>query len=198
MVTAQTLNRWLAALTQQFAQQEDYLNQLDGQAGDGDHGTTLLRGLTAAAQTLADPLEPGPQLTAFGAALRRSAGGASGPLFASLFLEMGKVATTDGLSLEQLAEALEKTAQTITRLGKAQVGDRTLLDALVPAAQALRSGGGLPGMVQAAQQGLQATATMLARKGRAQYVNQGQVNSPDAGAQSLTLMLQELLEASQP
>ncbi len=197
MVTPQTLHRWLAALPQLFAAQEGQLNRLDGQAGDGDHGTTLLRGLTAAAQSLVVQDTPAQQLAAFGAALRRSAGGASGPLFASLFLEMGKVATTDGLSLEQLAEALENAAQTITRLGKAQVGDRTLLDALVPAAQALRRGEGLPGMVQAAQQGLEATASMQARKGRAQYVNQGQVNSPDAGAQSLTLMLQALWEASQ-
>ncbi len=197
-----TLRKWILALPAVFVANLERLNALDAKAGDGDHGTTILRGVSGSAEAIQAIPEASAKtlLSTAGSALRRSAGGASGPLFSSLFLELGKVALEDGLDRTGFIDGLHNTAATISRLGKAQPGDRTMLDALVPAMEAAQSCAELPeallAATEAAHKGVEATASMLARKGRAQYVNAGQVNSPDAGATSVALMLQALKEVA--
>lgn len=197
-----TLRQWILALPGAFEANLERLNALDAQAGDGDHGTTILRGVKAAAGAV-EALREIPAhavLAAAGSALRRSAGGAAGPLFSSLFLELGKVAAEDGVDRQGLVSGLEAAAAMVSRLGKAQAGDRTMLDALVPAIVAAQGqsdlSSALRAAAEAAQQGAEATAAMTARKGRAQFVNAGQVNSPDAGAASVALMLTTLWEVA--
>lgn len=197
-----TLRQWILALPGAFEANLERLNALDAQAGDGDHGTTILRGVKAAAGAV-EALRETPAnavLAAAGSALRRSAGGASGPLFSSLFLELGKVAGEDGVDGQGLVSGLEGAAAMVSRLGKAQAGDRTMLDALVPAVVAARGqvdlSSALKAAAEAAHRGVEATATMAARKGRAQFVNAGQVNSPDAGAASVALLLKTLWEVA--
>lgn len=199
---AQMLRQWILALPEVFAAQLEQLNSLDAKAGDGDHGSTILRGVRAAAEAVNGLSENNAKtvLSTAGSALRRSAGGASGPLFSSLLLELAKTTREEGLELAGLLEGLSNTIATVSRLGKAQPGDRTMLDALAPALEAAQNqadlSGALLAAVQGAQRGVEATASMTARKGRAQFVNAGQVSSPDAGATSVALMLQTLQEVA--
>lgn len=193
------IRRWVLTLPLAFEANLERLNSLDAQAGDGDHGSTILRGVRAAAEAV-EPLASESAKTLLetaGATFRRRAGGASGPLFSSLLLELGRAAK-DSLDLPGFIAGLEGAAALVMRLGKTQLGDRTLLDALVPAAVAARGQSDLEEAlrhaVEAAEAGVVATASMTARKGRAQFVNAGQVNSPDAGAVSIALMLKTLLE----
>lgn len=201
-LSSQMLRQWILALPEVFEAHLEQLNTLDAKAGDGDHGTTILRGVRAAAEAVEALTESDAKtvLSTAGSALRRSAGGASGPLFSSLFLELSKTASEDGLELSELVSGLSNTAATITRLGKAQPGDRTMLEAMLPAVEAARGqttlSSALVSAADAATKGVEATATMTARKGRAQFVNAGQVNSPDAGATSVALMLQTLQEVA--
>ena len=193
-----TLRQWVLELPIVFEANLDRLNTLDAKAGDGDHGTTMLRGLRAAAEAVEGLGENNARaiLEAAGTNLRRAAGGASGPLFSSLFLELGKAADDDRLDLEGFNNGLTAASVMISKLGKAASGDRTMLDALIPAVQAARASSHLENAlahaVSAAQDGVTATATMLARKGRARNVNGGHVEGPDAGATSILLILETL------
>ncbi len=196
-----TLRHWLLELPHVFEANLESLNQLDAKAGDGDHGTTMLRGLRASAQAI-DGLNGDnarTMLETAGTNLRRAAGGASGPLFSSLFLELGKVAEDDGLDLEGFTSGLSAAIAMIVKLGKAASGDRTMLDALMPAAEAAQTSSNtdvltdvFKNVVNAARGGMTATASMVARKGRARNVNAGHVESPDAGATSILLILETL------
>lgn len=196
------LRAWILALPGVFGANLERLNALDARAGDGDHGTTILRGLKAAAEAVGGVPSHDAKaiLLAAGSALRRSAGGASGPLFSCLFLELAKTSGEDGLELAGFASGLANTAAAVSRLGKAQPGDRTMLDAIAPALEAAQSQPDLSRAIAAAAasalKGVEATASMTARKGRAQFVNAGQVGSPDAGAASVALMLQTLREVA--
>ena len=201
MVTLETatLRRWIEALPTTFEANLEQLNALDARAGDGDHGTTMLRGLQAAAKALeglSGSLDARLILKTAGLAFRRAAGGASGPLFSSLLLELAKMAQEDGLDLAGLVTGLTNTISSVIKLGKAQAGDRTMLDALIPATEAARAATALKAALEAAVQsaglGVTATATMVAQKGRARNVNAGRVESPDAGATSVQLMLETL------
>jgi dihydroxyacetone kinase-like protein len=159
----------LARLVTHFAALEDTLNALDAVAGDGDHGTTMLRGLRAAADA-ADPV----------VAFRTAAGGASGSLFAQVLAAL--IAHNGG---EPLPVALSRAATRIGAIGQARPGDRTMLDALLPAAAA-------PDVMaaeQAARAGAEATRAMPARRGRARHVEGAGLGHVDAGAMSVAEML---------
>lgn len=160
----------LDRLAARFAELEDALNALDAAAGDGDHGTTILRGLRAAATAEADPI----------AAFRRAAGGASGSLFAQVLSAV--LAIRDGAAP---GPALAAAAQRISTLGQARAGDRTMLDALMPASEATD----LMGAAAAAKRGAETTAGMTARRGRARYVEGAGQGHVDAGARSVAEIL---------
>lgn len=156
----------LDALVERFETMEAYLNGLDAATGDGDHGATMLKGLRAAA---ADP-------DAAAKAFRRAAGGASGSLFAVLI---------EALEQDDHVAALAGAAEKITALGQAQPGDKTMLDALIPA-----SGAASPlEAAMAAAIGRDTTKAMAARRGRAKHVEGAGVGHVDAGATSVAEML---------
>jgi dihydroxyacetone kinase-like protein len=161
----------VARLAARFAALEDELNALDAVAGDGDHGTTMLRGLRAALGA-DDPV----------AAFRSAAGGASGSLFAQLLAAL--IAHQAG---ETLPDALTRAAARIGAIGQAKPGDRTMLDALVPASQAADP-------LAAARAGAEATRAMPARRGRARHVEGAGLGHMDAGARSVVEMLAVLAE----
>jgi len=165
-----------ARLATHFSGLEDLLNVLDAAAGDGDHGTTMLRGLRAAA---ADAEH---QVTAF----RAAAGGASGSLFAQVLAALLKLEAGAAPGPE-----LDLAAQRIAQIGQAKAGDRTMLDALIPAARA----DSLTAALAAAEAGAAATALMPARKGRARYVEGAGLGHIDAGAQSVVEMLRVLMQS---
>lgn len=169
---------FFTSLVTRFEGLEDHLNKLDAETGDGDHGTTVLKGLRAAAE--ADDNA--------GKAFRKAAGGASGSLFG---LVVGALESAiDGTV--PLGAALSKAAERIGQMGQARAGDKTMLDALLPAAGA---GADPQAAATAARQGAQATRDMAAKRGRAKYVEGAGVGHLDAGAVSVAEMLDEYANA---
>lgn len=163
----------LAALLARFTALEADLNALDAAAGDGDHGSTILRGLRAAAGAAVGADDP---VVAF----RTATGGASGSLFAHVLAAL--IAHQGG---EALGPALARAAQRIGAVGQAKPGDRTMLDALIPASRAADAAGA----ARAAAEGAAATADMTARRGRARHVEGAGMGHVDAGARSVAEML---------
>ena len=172
---------FFSTLAGRFRELEQPLNALDAATGDGDHGAAMRRGLEAAAAA-----DPGTAAQAFGGA----AGGASGTLFGALAggLEAALAGEKD------LPSALAHAAERIEKLGMAKQGDKTMLDALIPAAEAAGAapnGDAAHAAAEAARRGAEATARMTARRGRARYVENGGVGHGDAGATSVAEMLSE-------
>ena len=170
---------FFSGLARRFRALEQPLNAMDAAIGDGDHGTAMHRGLEAVAAA-----EPGAAAQAF----RGAAGGASGALFGALIGGIESVLA----GRRDLPSALTHAAGQITKLGMAKRGDKTMLDALIPAAEAA---GGAPhgeaaqAAAEAAREGAAATAAMAARRGRARYVENGGVGHRDAGARSVAEIL---------
>lgn len=163
----------LAACVARFEALEAELNTLDAAAGDGDHGTTILKGLRAA--EAAERAGEAPDV-----AFRKAAGGASGGLFAAV---IGALLRID--AGEPPGAALGAAARRIAMLGQAKPGDKTMLDALLPAAEALS----LADAAAAAEAGRQATAAMEARRGRARHVEGAGRGHVDPGAASVAELL---------
>ena len=179
------------------------LAALDRAIGDGDHGANLRRGFDAVA-------ELGPELEAmpWGAALQKAGmtlvmkvGGASGPLYGSLLMGIGKSLSggpqSDVPSLSEIADALEAGVDMVRKRGKSDAGEKTMLDVLVPVCEALRDGlsHSLPvplllgGLSEAADRGLQSTRPLQARKGRASYLGERSIGHLDPGARSSQLIV---------
>jgi dihydroxyacetone kinase len=185
-----------------IAEAEDRLAEVDSVAGDGDHGRGMVRGLEAAVTAARDVVTRGGGLgTALGAAgdlWCEQAGGTSGVLWGSALRAAGTtLGDSDGLTPERLAAATEAFTQTLSRLGKAQVGDKTMLDAAVPFtetfAAALRAGtstgAALSLAADAAVAGAEATSSLLPKMGRARPHAAKSLGHPDAGALSLSLLV---------
>ena len=176
-----------------------YLTKLDSEIGDGDHGTNMHRGFQAALERLegADPSTPADALKAVSMALISKVGGAAGPLYGTAFLRASTALQgKDEVSAEDAAEALEAALGGIKQRGKAEVGDKTIVDALEPAAEAAKgavSDGSaaavLRAAAEAAKEGAESTVPLTARKGRASYLGQRAAGHQDPGATSTYLLL---------
>ncbi|MFE6780899.1 dihydroxyacetone kinase subunit DhaL [Streptomyces sp. NPDC057680] len=194
---ADFLVRWLAAVAEAVDREADRLTELDSAIGDADHGANLRRGFAAVTETLAEdpPATPGAVLTAAGRQLISTVGGASGPLYGTLLRRTGKtLGDEERVTREQLAEALGSGVAAVSQLGGAQVGDKTMLDALTPAVEALRESFGAGRA--AAQEGALATVPLRARKGRASYLGERSVGHQDPGATSSALLFAALDETA--
>ncbi|MFV6026272.1 dihydroxyacetone kinase subunit DhaL [Streptomyces sp. NPDC056264] len=194
---ADFLVRWLAAVAEAVDRDADRLTELDSAIGDADHGANLRRGFAAVTETLAKdpPTTPGAVLTAAGRQLISTVGGASGPLYGTLLRRTGKTLGDDErVTREQLAEALGSGVAAVSQLGGAQVGDKTMLDALTPAVEALRESFGAGRA--AAEEGALATVPLRARKGRASYLGERSVGHQDPGATSSELLFAALDETA--
>jgi dihydroxyacetone kinase-like protein len=196
---------WIRAFAAAVAENKDYLTELDSAIGDADHGTNMNRGM----QAVLAKLEAGGQddvgalLKTVGMTLISTVGGASGPLYGTLFLQMGSSAAgKSDLSGEDWAAALAAGLAGVQRRGKAELGDKTMIDALAPAVEALRSslaGGGaadeaLRRSAEAARDGMTATIPLVARKGRASYLGERSADHQDPGATSSWLLLRTAAE----
>ncbi|MFK7878987.1 DAK2 domain-containing protein [Roseobacter sp.] len=171
------------ALKARFAAEADRLNALDAAIGDGDHGATMLRGLTKAVAA-----EKSKRAKAF----MRASGGASGTLFGLILLEIEAHLETGA----PLHAGLSKTCERICDLGEVAKGDKSLVDALNPAIAALEAGD-MHAAIQAAKDGRDSTKDLRARRGRAQYVENGGRGHLDPGAVSVVFFLETLNEVSQ-
>jgi dihydroxyacetone kinase-like protein len=197
-ITSTSVREWIHAFADGVAERRTELTQLDTAIGDGDHGTNMDRGMRKAVEKLdaqsGDDI--GALLKTVGMALVSSVGGAAGPLYGTLFLQLGTAsAGREELDLEGWTAALDAAVTGVQSRGKAQPGDKTMIDALVPALEALRDAGGedlataLRRSADAAEEGMNATTPLEARKGRASYLGPRSVGHQDPGATSAHLLL---------
>ncbi|MEU1709878.1 dihydroxyacetone kinase subunit DhaL [Streptomyces sp. NPDC005706] len=197
MLDAEFFRRWMTATAASVEREADRLTALDSAIGDADHGSNMQRGFRAVVSALEKetPDTPGAVLTLAGRLLISTVGGASGPLYGTLLRRTGKaLGDAAEVSEEQLAEALRAGVDGVMALGKAEPGDKTMIDALVPAVDAL--GDGFAAARSAAEEGAVATTPLQARKGRASYLGQRSIGHQDPGATSSALLIAGLGEAA--
>ncbi|MFI5685223.1 dihydroxyacetone kinase subunit DhaL [Streptomyces sp. NPDC051636] len=197
MLDADFFRRWMTATAASVDREAERLTALDSPIGDADHGSNLQRGFTAVRAALEKeaPGTPGAVLTLAGRQLISTVGGAAGPLYGTLLRRTGKaLGDAAEVSEEQLAEALRAGVDGVMALGGAAPGDKTMIDALVPAVDALRDGFAAAGA--AAEEGARATTPLQARKGRASYLGERSIGHQDPGATSSALLVAALAEAA--
>ena len=189
----------LDAVAAAIIAQKDYLTDLDRQIADGDHGINMTRGFQAAmdaVEEMDDTTKPGPVLETIGKAFIHNVGGAAGPLYGTGFIKATAVCDENTkLNVASFEKLLGAAIAGIEKRGHAKKGDKTMLDALIPAARALEEalstgrGDALSAMVTAAQQGAENTASMVSRRGRASYLGDRAKGTMDAGAVAVSLWL---------
>ena len=213
---------WLRAFAAEVAARRDELTELDAAIGDADHGVNMDRGMRAvvaklpaegaaandegagaAGEGAGEALALGALFKTAGMTLVSTVGGAAGPLYGTLFLEMGKAAA-DGtaLSADEWAEVVGAGVAGVRMRGKAEAGDKTMVDALLPAVEALKAAAGsgaslgeaLRAAADAARGGMEATVPLVARKGRASYLGERSAGHQDPGATSSWLLLRTAAE----
>jgi dihydroxyacetone kinase-like protein len=184
-----------------LVEHRDELVNLDREIGDGDHGENLKRGFTAVLSKLDDPPEsPAAVLKLVASTLISTVGGAAGPLYGTAFMR-ASAALGDSVTPESTLAALEAALGGVVARGKAEVGDKTMVDALTPAVEAARAASGsVAGMLRAAADaastGAESTVPLVARKGRASYLGERSAGHMDPGARSTALMLRAFADAA--
>jgi dihydroxyacetone kinase-like protein len=207
IVTTAALDGWVRGFAQLVADNRDYLTELDAAIGDADHGSNMDRGMKAAVAAIdaSPPTTAGALFTKVGMTLVSTVGGASGPLFGTLFLRIGStLGDVETTSPAQFAAALRAGLGGVVDRGKAAAGDKTMYDALAPAVDALDTaladGADLATALKhardAAASGRDATEPMLARKGRASYLGERSVGHLDPGATTVALLLEAATDAA--
>ncbi len=206
MINNQTIVAWLKLSAKSMEANRAYLTDLDAAIGDADHGINMDRGFKKVL-SLIPPVEDrdiDTILKTTGMGLISSIGGAAGPLYGAFFLNAAKALLhLNELSNSDLVLLFESGLKSIQKSGKAKPGDKTMVDTLQPALEALRSGfaygadqpEALRWMVQAAKEGMEKTIPMIARKGRASLLGEHSAGHQDPGATSACLLIQCLLEA---
>ena len=200
------LLEWIKACAAVLEQNRDYLTQLDAAIGDADHGANMDRGFKAVRAKMPEMADKdiGTVFKTVGMTLLSTVGGAGGPLYGTFFLQAGvKSAGKMELGLEDWLLALQAAVDGVIMRGKAELGDKTMVDALTPAVEALKKAvaDGVP-MSQAlrdsaetAKRGMEATTPLVARKGRASYLGPRSADHQDPGATSSYLILQAAADA---
>ena len=204
-ITTEDTVRWLQQLAHVLHENRDYLTQLDSAIGDADHGINMDRGFKAVIDKLPTVanMDIGSILKTAGTTLVSTVGGASGPLYGTAFLRAG-MATSGKHELYEadVITMLEAALEGIKARGKAQPGEKTMVDALTPALAAAKDAEahnlGLSQLLQhaaeAAETGMKATIPMLAIKGRASYLGERSIGHQDPGATSSWLILKTLAD----
>ncbi|WP_287990157.1 dihydroxyacetone kinase subunit DhaL [Acidiphilium sp.] len=195
------LTAWLGRAAAAIEAHQGYLSDLDAAIGDGDHGANLARGFKAVMAKLGTPADPAALFRTVGMTLIGTVGGASGPLYGTLFVEMAKAAAGRAtLDAAGWHTALAAGVAGVVARGKAAPGDKTMIDALTPAVAALEAAASLPEALArsaaAAREGAEATAPLVARKGRASYLGERAIGHVDPGATSSAMLLAALAEAA--
>lgn len=202
--TAAVLKAFSRSVSSALLASEAELTDLDARAGDGDLGMSMSRAARAI-DTMPDDawITAAHGLSSMAGVLRRAIGGSSGPLYATALLRAGRSLDGRGTSTDALAQAFSAAVESIVELGGARPGDRTMVDALVPAAEAFRTiaqGGGsaakaVAAAAAAARKGAEQTKTMHPRLGRASYLGERAMGVPDGGAVAVAIWLEALAQA---
>jgi dihydroxyacetone kinase-like protein len=189
---------------QSLADRVAYLNELDRATGDGDHGTTIARGVKSVLRDLeaAPPLNVNEVFIVVGKGMIKSMGGASGILYGVFFRAAQNAPVTTQLDRRTLSELLHLGLGSLQQKTKAEVGDKTMIDALVPALLAFDQAGtdslsqALDAAAAAAEKGAESTVAMLAKFGRAKTLGERAVGTQDPGATSMALLFRGMAEAA--
>ena len=206
-VSADAVLRWLQNSAETFEQHKDELTQLDAAIGDADHGANMARGFNAVSGKLAElkGKDIGTVFKTVAMTLISTVGGASGPLYGTLFLQ--SVSGANGkseLTHQELYSVLSSGLHGLMNRGKAAVGEKTMVDALVPALDALKPQGedtltaGIDRAVAAAKEGADSTIPLVAKKGRSSYLGERSAGHLDPGAASSVMLLEALQKAVRP
>lgn len=206
-LTREQLVAWLSGFHDSVHEHRDYLTELDAAIGDADHGTNLTRGMDAVMAVLdADdaPDTAASMLKAVGMKLVSTVGGASGPLYGTFFLRASAAAgDAETLDATAVLGLLRAGVDGLAARGKAELGDKTMVDALSPAVEALADSvdngddltAGLRAAADAAARGREATTELEARKGRASYLGERSQGHTDPGAASAAMLVEALADA---
>ncbi|MFE7077543.1 dihydroxyacetone kinase subunit DhaL [Streptomyces sp. NPDC057620] len=197
MLDADFFRRWMTATAASVEHEAERLTALDSPIGDADHGSNLQRGFRAVATALEkeEPGTPGAVLMLAGRTLISTVGGASGPLYGTLLRRTGK-ALGDAAEVDEaeFAQALRTGVDAVVQLGGAAPGDKTMIDALLPAVDGL--GRSFAAARSAAEEGALATTPLQARKGRASYLGERSIGHQDPGATSSAILIAALAETA--
>lgn len=200
-LTQADLERWIIDFARRIIDQHEALSDLDAASGDADHGSNMERGMSSLLETLGDweaTDQPGEFLKQVGMHIVGSVGGSSGALYGTMFLRMARaVGEATTVADDQLVAAFEGAAQGIVDRGKVKLGDKTMLDALAPAVEALRQelaagasrSSALLAASAAADAGRDATADMVARRGKSSYARERSRGFVDPGSASVALLV---------
>jgi dihydroxyacetone kinase-like protein len=205
-ITKEHIVDWLRVMANEIERSEEYLTQLDAAIGDAEHGLSMNRGFKKVISQLDAIKEKdiGSILKSVGTTLMSSVGGASGVLFGTLFIKAGgEVAGKDVLGLADMSAALKAGMLGVIERGRAQLGDKTMVDALAPAVETIsRAAERGANMIEAlreaataAEQGMKATTGLIAKKGRASYLGERSIGHQDPGATSIWLIFKALYTA---
>jgi dihydroxyacetone kinase-like protein len=207
-LTIEWVREWMRQSARAFDENRVELGVLDREIGDGDHGENMQRGFAAVMQMLDrndEQMTPGQLLRAIATILISSVGGAAGPLYGTAFLK-GSDAAADAPTLDSqaIADVLRAARDGIVLRGKAEVGDKTMVDAWTPAVEAATAAAGagedphrvLEAAAVAAAEGAASTEPLIARKGRASYLGERAIGHRDPGAQSSALLLRAAADAA--
>jgi len=197
--------RMIRAFAATVAEQKEYLTELDSAIGDADHGINMDRGMKAVITKIdaQEPTDVGALLKTVGMTLVSTVGGAGGPLYGTLFLQMGTATAGKGtLEAPDWAAALDAAVTGVQARGKAVLEDKTMVDALIPARdayrQALEEGASFADALRrstaAAEDGMKATVPLVARKGRASYLGERSAGHQDPGATSSWMLLKTIAD----
>ncbi len=202
IITAEDLRRFLTLFAAQVATEREELTRLDSAIGDGDHGINMDRGMRAILEALPglEVSDAGSLLKQVGMRLISTVGGASGPLYGTFFLRMGTaLGDATEVSRDQFVAALRAGLEGVAARGKAQPDDKTMVDAMAPAVEALESAADGSDWVEALTRAADAAAAgrdrvtpLVARKGRASYLGERAAGHPDPGATSTALLFTTL------
>lgn len=196
---------WISAIANVISANSAYLTQLDADIGDADHGVNMERGFKAVLNKMPEISDKdiGTIFKTVGMTLISTVGGAGGPLYGTFFLQAGtKTVGKLELDLADWTEALESALNGVLMRGKAELGDKTMVDALTPAVNALKQAAqenqpfhvAIRRSAEAAKAGMEATIPMVARKGRASYLGERSAGHQDPGATSTFLILNAAAE----
>jgi dihydroxyacetone kinase-like protein len=205
MVTKQDILDWISDLAAVYDENRQHLTKLDSAIGDADHGINMDRGFKKVMEKLPDSADKdiGAILKAVGMTLVSTVGGASGPLYGTFFMRAGMaVDSKDELSSQDVVEMFEAALQGVIQRGKANLEDKTMVDALTPAVEALKESvaagedlsTGLAKATDAAEEGMKATIPLVAKKGRASYLGERSAGHQDPGATSTYLLIKAASE----
>lgn len=202
--TLAQLTEWLHQFGALIDQNKGYLTELDSAIGDADHGSNMARGMTAVLNQTADQTAADALFKKAGMTLVSSVGGASGPLYGTFFMRCAPTfGSADEVPADSLVAGLRAGLEGVVSRGKAELGDKTMLDAMSPAVDAIEAALGegqslaeaVRAGAEAARQGREATIPLVARKGRASYLGERSKGHQDPGATSTTYLFEALASA---